>query len=96
MRRRISIGFARSAAAVALLFAFAGLAWAQEKPDGGAITIEHLLKSGWEVAGFASNADNRSTFILFRNPGHAYLVQCLAGYDVTREPRVFENCYQLK
>ena len=96
MRRRISIGFARSAAAVAVLFASAAPAWTEESPDDGAVTIGQLLKSGWEVAGFASNADNRSTFILFRNPGQTYLVQCLAGYDVTREPRVFENCYRLK
>jgi hypothetical protein len=96
MRRRIPIGFARSAAVVAVLLAFAGPAWTQQKPGADAITIEQLLKSGWEVAGFASNADNRSTFILFRNPGQTYLVQCLAGYDVTREPRVFENCYRLK
>jgi hypothetical protein len=96
MRRRLPIGFARSAAVVVMLLAFAESATAQEKPDGGAVTIGQLLKSGWEVAGFASNADNRSTFILFRNPGQNYLVQCLVGYDVTREPRVFENCYRLK
>jgi hypothetical protein len=64
-----------------------------EEPVG---SIEHLLKSGWEVAGYASNSDNRSTFILFKKPGETYLVQCLTGYDVTREPRVFENCYRLR
>lgn len=96
MRRGIPVGFARSAAVVTMLVAFAVPTWAQETHGEGAITIEQLLKSGWEVAGFASNADNRSTFILFRNPGQTYLVQCLAGYDVTREPRVFENCYRLK
>lgn len=60
------------------------------------LTIEHLLKSGWDVAGYASNSDSRSTFILFKKAGEAYLVQCLTGYDVTREQRVFENCYRLK
>lgn len=64
--------------------------------DESAGSIEQLLKSGWEVAGYSSNSDNRSTFILFKNPVQSYLVQCLAGYDVTRSPRVFENCYRLK
>ena len=66
-----------------------------QEPADQPITIDQLLKSGWEVAGFASNSDNRSTFILFKKPGETYLVQCLAGYDVTREHRVFQNCYRL-
>jgi hypothetical protein len=66
---------------------------ASDEPAG---SIEQLLKSGWEVAGYSSNSDNRSTFILFKNPAQSYLVQCLAGYDVTRSPRTFENCYKLK
>ena len=96
-RRRFRVMFAPLVAIMTMMLAFAGLAWAEGKAaEGGALTIEQLLKSGWEVAGYSSNADNRSTFILFRNPSQTYLVQCLAGYDVTREPRVFENCYRLK
>jgi hypothetical protein len=72
--------------------ALAGDARTQESAGN----IEQLLKSGWDVAGYASNSDNRSTFILFKKPGETYLVQCLTGYDVTREPRVFENCYRLQ
>jgi hypothetical protein len=64
--------------------------------DESAGTVEQLLKSGWQIAGYASNSDSRSTFILFKNPAENYLVQCLAGYDVTRSPRVFENCYRLR
>jgi hypothetical protein len=68
---------------------------AEEAVDESAGSIAQLLKSGWEVAGYASNSDNRSTFILFRKAGEASLIQCLVGYDVTRSPRVFENCYRL-
>ncbi len=64
---------------------------ADEKP-----TIEGLLKGGWQVAGYTGADDSRSTFILLRHPAEAYLVQCRAGYDVTREPRVQTNCYQLR
>jgi hypothetical protein len=60
------------------------------------ITIESLLKGGWTIAGYTSSVDNRSAFILFKHPGESYLVQCRAGYDVTREPRVFSNCYKLR
>lgn len=71
-------------------------AYADAASDESAGSIEELLKSGWEIAGFASNFDNRSTFILFKKPNENYLVQCLAGYDVTRSPRVFHNCYRLR
>lgn len=73
-----------------------------EPPEADAIakesagSIEQLLKSGWQVAGYASTYDNRSAMILFRNPSENYLVQCQAGYDVTRSPRVYQNCYRLK
>lgn len=73
-----------------------GSAYAEPAPDEPAGSIEQLLKSGWEVAGYASNADNRSTFILLKNSAQPYLVQCLTGYDVTRTPRVFQNCYKLR
>ena len=87
----------RAATVAAAMLALAAAAHAEEAmSDGEHPTIEHLLKSGWQVAGYASNADTRSTFILFKHPTEPYLVQCLAGYDVTREPRIFENCYPLK
>ena len=60
------------------------------------ITIEHLLSSGWQVAGYTGAVDNWSAFILLRHPSETYLVQCRAGYDVTRTPRVQTNCYALK
>ena len=63
--------------------------------DEAVESVGDLLRSGWEIAGYASNSDNRSTFILFKKPNTHYLVQCLTGYDVTRQPRVFENCYRL-
>lgn len=84
--------------ASAMLFGMAMLstAHAEGGTDEPVGSIEDLLKSGWEVAGYASNSDNRSTFILFKKPSATYLVQCLTGYDVTRMPRVFQNCYRLK
>ena len=60
------------------------------------ITIEGLLKSGWQIAGFTSTFDNRSAMILFRHPDETTLVQCLTGYDVTRTPRTYTNCYRLR
>lgn len=60
------------------------------------IAVGELLKAGWQIAGYTSTVDNRSTFILFRHPQERYLVQCRSGYDVTREPRVFSNCYALR
>ena len=60
------------------------------------IAIEDLLKSGWQVAGFTSTFDNRSAMILFRHPIETTLVQCLTGYDVTRTPRTYRNCYRLR
>lgn len=59
------------------------------------VSIEGLLKAGWQIAGYASAVDDRSTFILLRNPSASYLVQCRSGYDVTRSPRVYSNCYEL-
>lgn len=65
-------------------------------PLGESISIEDLLKTGWQVAGYTSTFDNRSAFILFRHPDESYLVQCRAGYDVTRSPRTYSNCYELR
>jgi hypothetical protein len=64
--------------------------------DDDTISIEALLKDGWQVAGYTSTLDERSAFILFRHPDKPYLVQCRSGYDVTRSPRVFSNCYKLR
>ena len=64
--------------------------------DEQAVTIEGLLKSGWQIAGFSDTADGWSAFILFRHPDQPYLVQCRAGYDVMREKRVRTNCYELR
>jgi hypothetical protein len=65
-------------------------------PDPQAVTIESLLKSGWQIAGYSDTADGWSAFILFRHPDQSYLVQCRAGYDVMREKRVRTNCYELR
>ncbi len=86
----------RACAAFTVAMLFGGTASAGEDPDKSAGSIEQLMKAGWQIAGYASNSDNRSTFILFKNPNETYLVQCLAGYDVTRSPRVFQNCYRLR
>jgi hypothetical protein len=60
------------------------------------VTIEGLLKSGWQIAGYSDTADGWSAFILLRHPEQSYLVQCRAGYDVMREKRVRTNCYELR
>jgi hypothetical protein len=60
-----------------------------------AITIEGLLQEGWDVFGYASTFDNRSSLILFRKPGKTYLVQCSTLYDVLRRQRTVSNCYEL-
>lgn len=96
MRSCLSTAAARIFVVAAVMLAPTSVVRADASPDESAGSIEGLLKSGWEVAGYSSNSDNRSTFILFKNPAQSYLVQCLAGYDVTRSPRIFENCYKLK
>ncbi len=64
--------------------------------DEEAISIESLLKSGWTIDGYTGTNDERSAFILFKHADKSYLVQCRAGYDVTRTPREFSNCYELR
>ena len=59
------------------------------------LTIERLLADGWEIAGFASGYDNRTSLILFRHPGQNALVQCGVLFDVTRNPHTIINCYEL-
>jgi hypothetical protein len=59
-------------------------------------SISTMLKEGWQIAGYSQAFDNRSTFILFRHPDQAYLVQCRVGYDVTRTPPTYSICYGLE
>ena len=66
------------------------LAAAAETP----LTIEQLLAQGWEIAGYASGYDNRTSLMLFRHPGVNALVQCGILFDVTRVPRTVVNCYE--
>jgi hypothetical protein len=80
----------RAAFGFAAILAVTGLA-AAEPP----LTIERLIGEGWEIAGYTSGYDNRSTLLLFRHKDKSYLVQCSTLYDVTREPRANVNCYEL-
>src|SRR5262249_24435421 len=100
--------FLHLAAAGAALPAVSRFAWAQglvlammraasslaaaETP----LTIDQLLAQGWEIAGYASGYDNRTSLILFRHPGVNVLVQCGILYDVTRAQRTVVNCYELR
>ena len=59
------------------------------------LTIGQLLAQGWEIAGYASGYDNRTSLILFRHPGQNALVQCGILFDVTRNPHTIINCYEL-
>jgi hypothetical protein len=79
---------------VAMAVGVPGFATAQTTEDK--LSIEALLKAGWQVAGYTSTFDNRSAMILLKHPSESYLVQCLAGYDVQRMPRVYVNCYELR
>ena len=60
------------------------------------LTIQGLLTEGWEIAGYASGYDNRTSLILFRHPGVNSLVQCGVLFDVMRSPRTLVNCYELR
>jgi hypothetical protein len=84
----------RSGVLFAAMLAASSVA-AEEAP----LTIGQLLGQGWEIAGYASGYDNRTSLILFRKPGINELVQCSAMYDVTRSPpsaRTVINCYALR
>jgi hypothetical protein len=83
-----------SIAAFAVLIAATCSVSAQTADDGP--TIEGLLKSGWQIAGYTGAVDNWSTFVLFRHPEQTYLVQCRTGYDATREPHIKPHCYKLR
>ncbi len=60
------------------------------------LSIEQLLSQGWEIAGYASGYDNRTSLILFRHAGTNELVQCGVLYDATRNPHTIINCYALR
>src|SRR4249920_2617867 len=77
----------RSGLFLATMLAASSLA-AAETP----LTIDQLLAQGWEIAGYASGYDNRTSLILFRLPGVNALVQCGILYDVTRTQRTVVNC----
>jgi hypothetical protein len=77
-------------------FCLAALAASGVTAAEAPLTIDQLLAQGWEIAGFASGYDNRTSLILFRHPGVNALVQCGVLYDVTRSPRTIVNCYELR
>ena len=81
----------RSGLFLAMMLAASSLA-AAETP----LTIGQLLAQGWEIAGYASGYDNRTSLILFRHPSVNALVQCGILYDVTRTQRTVVNCYELR
>jgi hypothetical protein len=82
----------RSGLCFAMMLAASSFAAAEQAP----LTIDQLLAQGWEIAGYASGYDNRTSLMLFRHPGINALVQCGVLYDVTRNPRTIVNCYELK
>jgi hypothetical protein len=82
----------RAAFCFAMILAAVRVAAAAESPP---LTIGELLAQGWEIAGYASGYDNRTSLILFRHAGTNALVQCGVLYDVTRSPRTIVNCYEL-
>jgi hypothetical protein len=82
----------RSGLCLAMMLTASGVAAAEAPP----LTIDQLLAQGWEIAGYASGDDNRTSLMLFRHPGVNALVQCGVLYDVTRNPRTIVNCYELK
>ncbi len=81
----------RSGLFLAMMLAASSLT-AAETP----LTIDQLLAQGWEIAGYASGYDNRTSLILFRHPGVNALVQCGILYDVTRTQRTVVTCYELR
>jgi hypothetical protein len=81
----------RSGLYLATMLAASSLA-AAETP----LTIDQLLAQGWEITGYASGYDNRTSLILFHHQGVNTLVQCSILYDVTRNPRTVVNCYEVR
>jgi hypothetical protein len=87
---RVGLGFA---AILAFSLVLAPLVAMPAEPP---LAIEQLIAQGWEIAGYASGYDNRTSLILFRHAGVNALVQCGILYDVTRNPRTIVNCYELR
>lgn len=79
---------------IAIAAILAGATPATAQPSGEQLTVEDLLKAGWEIAGYASNFEGRS-LILFKHKDKAYLAQCSVLYDATRANRVVTNCYEV-
>ncbi len=82
----------RAALTLTTLLAASPLLSAAEPP----LTVQGLMAEGWEIAGYASGYDNRTSLILFRHPGVDALVQCGVLFDVTRNPHTLINCYELR
>lgn len=68
---------------------------AEEQPPPS-LSVEQLLKDGWEIAGFGALSFESRSFILFKHKERTYLVQCSVLYDVTRSKRVVTNCYEVR
>jgi hypothetical protein len=83
----------RVSLAFATILLASGAAAAEPPPP---LSIERLLSDGWEIAGYASGYDNRTSLILFRHAGTNALVQCGVLFDVTRNPHTIVNCYELR
>ena len=81
------------ATVLALLLAAPAVAATDEN-----ISIETLLKDGWQIAGYAASNQFavESAMILLRHEGESYLVQCRGSFDVTRSPSVTSHCYKLR
>ena len=75
--------FRASVAAFAVLLAATCSASAQTADDEP--TIEGLLESGWQIAGYTGAVDNWSTFVLFHiRTRRICCVQCRTGYGAVR------------
>ena len=85
------------ATVLALLLAASAVAAPAVAATDENISIETLLKDGWQIAGYAAANQSavESAMILLRNADQSYLLQCRSSYDVTRSPSVNSHCYKL-
>ena len=81
------------ATVLALLLAAPAVAATDEN-----ISMETLLKDGWQVAGYAAANQGavELAMILLRHANQSYLVQCRGSFDVTRSPSITSHCYKLR
>ena len=81
------------ATVLALLLAAPAVAATDEN-----ISMETLLKDGWQVAGYAAANQGavESAMILLRHANQSYLVPCRGSFDVTRSPSITSHCYKLR